>query len=324
MYTHTHTQPAMDAGINCQMEEFDLDILKARLDAMAPQLGSQQDEGTLPRIPLVQETGPINEIMTEQEVWDILNRYNELYKLYTTAYHELAIHARYSMIERIEACSLLEPYILNVLEQVGAALPFEETFKPERTRAIEEQRRKQQPLLSTTTTTQEITEIQTRPTTTTKNLLQFNQHQAMTPLCVINTHMTNHVLQQQNTPTREHHTSHLSGHSTPIWQRTTNTAATVTNIILKTDFNWTKECQECFQILKEVLQKAPILRYPDPQASYTLYMDASKYAYARVLTQTREETDYPIAYVSGLFRGSELNWAALTKEAYAIYMSVNK
>ena len=35
-------------------------------------------------------------------------------------------------------------------------------------------------------------------------------------------------------------------------------------------------------------------------------------------------TDHPIAYVSGFFRGSQLNWAALTKEAYAIYMSVKK
>ena len=34
--------------------------------------------------------------------------------------------------------------------------------------------------------------------------------------------------------------------------------------------------------------------------------------------------DHPVAYVSGLFRGSQLNWAALTKEAYAIYMSVKK
>ena len=33
---------------------------------------------------------------------------------------------------------------------------------------------------------------------------------------------------------------------------------------------------------------------------------------------------HPVAYVSGLFRGSQLNWAALTKEAYAIYMSVEK
>ena len=31
---------------------------------------------------------------------------------------------------------------------------------------------------------------------------------------------------------------------------------------------------------------------------------------------------HPITYVSGLFRGPQINWAALTKEAYAIYMSV--
>ena len=37
-----------------------------------------------------------------------------------------------------------------------------------------------------------------------------------------------------------------------------------------------------------------------------------------------DETDHPIPYVSGLFRGSQLNWATLTKEAYAIYMSVKK
>ena len=30
---------------------------------------------------------------------------------------------------------------------------------------------------------------------------------------------------------------------------------------------------------------------------------------------------HPVSYISGLFKGSQLNWAALTKEAYAIYMS---
>ena len=35
-------------------------------------------------------------------------------------------------------------------------------------------------------------------------------------------------------------------------------------------------------------------------------------------------TDHPVAYVSGLLRGSQLNWAALTKEAYVIYISVKK
>ena len=90
------------------------------------------------------------------------------------------------------------------------------------------------------------------------------------------------------------------------------------------EFKWTPECENCFQILKEFLQQAPILKYPDPQANYTLYTDASKYAYAGVLTQHTDGTDHPITYVSGLLCGSQLNWATLTKEAYAIYMSVKK
>ena len=65
---------------------------------------------------------------------------------------------------------------------------------------------------------------------------------------------------------------------------------------------------------------------------YTLYTDASKYGWAGVLTQLHTTvidgktitTDHPVAYVSGLFRSSQINWAALTKEAYAIYMSVKK
>ena len=77
-------------------------------------------------------------------------------------------------------------------------------------------------------------------------------------------------------------------------------------------------------MLKDYLQEAPILKYPDPSADYILYTDASKYAYAGILTQSIDGKDHPVAYTSGLFRGSQLNWAALTKEVYAIYMSVKK
>ena len=111
---------------------------------------------------------------------------------------------------------------------------FEEIYKPERTRLVEGQRGRQQ-LLPPTTAMHETTcphqptftqtEMRTGPTTTTPNLLQPNQHQAMTPPWVIssNTHMTNHILQQQNTPTRDQPTSQLSRHSTPIQQKNTNT-----------------------------------------------------------------------------------------------------
>ena len=77
-------------------------------------------------------------------------------------------------------------------------------------------------------------------------------------------------------------------------------------------------------MLKDYLQEAPILRYPDPPVVLVLYTDASEYAYAGLLTQTIDGTNHPVAYTSGLFTGSQLNWAALTKEAYAIYMSIKK
>ena len=69
-------------------------------------------------------------------------------------------------------------------------------------------------------------------------------------------------------------------------------------------FNWSTECDKCFHMLKDYLQEAPILRYPDNTADYEQYTDTSKYAYAGVLTQSIDRTDHPVAYTSGLFRGS--------------------
>ena len=97
-------------------------------------------------------------------------------------------------------------------------------------------------------------------------------------------------------------------------------------------FEWTRQCQASFKLLKEGLMKKPILKYPDPNKPYTLYTDASKYVWACVLTQQYDyEQDgkefsiqHPITYVSGLFGGSQLNWATLTKEACAVYASVRK
>ena len=123
-------------------------------------------------------------------------------------------------------------------------------------------------------------------------------------------------------------------------------------------FEWTPICQESFKLLKTSLMTEPILTYPDPNLPYVLFTDASKYAWAIlfqrklviiiefkqnekptclhawacVLTQEKthqiEEKEvkilHPITYMSGLFCGSQMNWACLTKEAYAIYMSIKK
>ena len=94
-------------------------------------------------------------------------------------------------------------------------------------------------------------------------------------------------------------------------------------------FVWSEECQKAFEKLKESLTTGPVLVYPNPEQPYVLFTDASKYAWSAVLTQSCEAPDgsttlHPITYLSGLFRGSQCNWAALTKEAYAIYVAVKK
>ena len=43
------------------------------------------------------------------------------------------------------------------------------------------------------------------------------------------------------------------------------------------EFEWTKQCDLSFQMLKDTLCSAPILKYPDTSKLYTLYTDASKY-----------------------------------------------
>ena len=97
-------------------------------------------------------------------------------------------------------------------------------------------------------------------------------------------------------------------------------------------FEWTRAYQKSFDLLKETLCGEPVLEYADTSKPYTLYTDASKFGWAGVLIQSHTTvidgksitTDCPVAFVSGLFRGSQLNWATLMKEAFAIYMSVKK
>ena len=79
------------------------------------------------------------------------------------------------------------------------------------------------------------------------------------------------------------------------------------------EFKWTNQCDISFQMLKDTLCSAPILKYPDTSKPYTLYTDASNYGWAGVLTQSHTSSiggkeitmDHPVSYISGLFRGSQ-------------------
>ena len=100
----------------------------------------------------------------------------------------------------------------------------------------------------------------------------------------------------------------------------------------KVEWDWCTKCDLSFQMMKDFLISAPILKYPDTTKLYTIFTDASKYCWAGVLTQEHTSvvdgkevtTKHPVSFVSGMFHGSQLNWAAMVKEAYIIYMMVKK
>ena len=121
----------------------------------------------------------------------------------------------------------------------------------------------------------------------------------------------------------------LTGYYRKFVPRYSDIAKPLTNLTKKDEpFVWTELCESTFQLLKQKLMESPILKYPDPNLPYILFTDASGYAWAGVLTQEHESIieekkvcyKHPITYVSGLFKNNQTRWAAMTKEAFAIYM----
>ena len=91
-------------------------------------------------------------------------------------------------------------------------------------------------------------------------------------------------------------------------------------------FNWRKECDAAFKLLKEKLMEDLVLISPQVDKDYVIHCDASKYSYSGILQQTRPgmEELAPVAYFSGNFDKTQVKWNITEKEAYAIYKSVKK
>ena len=115
--------PAEDIGVQCQQDEFDLILLREHFQKYLDQMEAPTDE--LKRIPLVKKRAPMAEIMDMNEIEEKMQRYcqlwvlyTKLWVLYTQASCELTRRSKILQEEAAKACKVYGPYIRDVLQQV--------------------------------------------------------------------------------------------------------------------------------------------------------------------------------------------------------------
>jgi hypothetical protein len=84
-------------------------------------------------------------------------------------------------------------------------------------------------------------------------------------------------------------------------------------------FNWTRSCEDAFQLLKSTVASAPTLRPFDWTKQVVVETDASDFVSARVLSQYDEENVLrPVAFFSKKHSSVECNYEIYDKELLAI------
>ena len=102
------------------------------------------------------------------------------------------------------------------------------------------------------------------------------------------------------------------------------------------EHGWLTAHSEAFTALKTALSQCVTNAHPDSSKEFCLWTDASADSWGAVLTQVPahefhdDSLDWnswshePLAFLSGVFRGSELRWAIPDKEAFAIFNSCKR
>ena len=93
----------------------------------------------------------------------------------------------------------------------------------------------------------------------------------------------------------------------------------------KTLVEWTAECQQAFEQLKQLCSQIPILAYANYKKPFKLHIDASENGLGAVLYQKQDDgTDHIIAYFSWTLSKSERNYDAHKLEFLALKWSVTE
>ena len=85
-------------------------------------------------------------------------------------------------------------------------------------------------------------------------------------------------------------------------------------------WHWDSEQQSAFELLKEKVSNAPVLRYYDPKKDLVMSVDASSKGLGSVILQKGQ----PIAYASRALTKAQQNYAQIEKETLGITFACNR
>lgn len=99
----------------------------------------------------------------------------------------------------------------------------------------------------------------------------------------------------------------------------------LTNLTRKNvKFRWDDECENAFHTVKDHLIRAPVLSCPDFEKPFTIQCDASDYGLGAVLTQTLDDKEHVICYLSRSLTKPERKYSTTEKECLAVLFAVEK
>ena len=90
-------------------------------------------------------------------------------------------------------------------------------------------------------------------------------------------------------------------------------------------YEWTPECQNAFDTLKEQFMEALVLYMPNQMKSFILKTDASKHTSGAVLRQQDSNGDWhPCGYLSKSFTETEQNYDIEYRELLAVIRALEE
>ncbi|KAL1564077.1 hypothetical protein AAHA92_06480 [Salvia divinorum] len=92
----------------------------------------------------------------------------------------------------------------------------------------------------------------------------------------------------------------------------------------KVDFDFDQSCKDAFQLLKQKLVTAPIIRSPDWNLPFEIMCDASDFSVGAVLGQKIDGKNYVIFYASNTLNQAQRNYDTTKKEMLAVVYSFEK